>query len=101
MPGGQASQCGPAEYSARRKAPVSTGVRGGPADAVDGWVGQEERVVRGPGSFAAVALGAVLALALGAAPAAADERLTILRRTAVLERPREPSPAVVVVEPGL
>lgn len=42
----------------------------------------------------------VLGLALGAAPAAA-ERLTILRRTAVLERPREPSAAVMVVDAGL
>ncbi|HUS66900.1 MAG TPA: SH3 domain-containing protein [Kofleriaceae bacterium] len=52
------------------------------------------------GRSGSIAVALVLGLALGAAPASA-ERLTILRRTAVLERPREPSAAVMVVEPGL
>jgi hypothetical protein len=40
-----------------------------------------------------------MALAIGE-PAVRGETLTILRRTTVLERPREPSAAVVVVESG-
>lgn len=57
-------------------------------------------MVVGP-RLGSIALVAVMAVAVAVESRAAAETLTILRRTTVLEKPREPSAAVIVVESGL